>query len=91
MTRGRGYARHAKKRRPANVLDVDGSLSFPCLGWGDNTPDAGETFECGYESTFTCGECLVNGGSWDPRTGEQLGAETLRKLGLAHPWPPELP
>ncbi len=82
MSRGRGQARHAKKRRPANVLDVEGYQTFPCLGWSDHTIDTGETFECGYEPTFACGECLVNGGRWDPRTGRQVGMETLRKLGF---------
>jgi len=86
MGKGRGCARHTKKRRPPNVLDAASFLSFPCKGRWANSPTNGETFDCDYEPLFACGECLLNGGPKDPRPGKQPGAETLRKLGIGDQW-----
>lgn len=41
-----------------------------CKGHWTNTPNSGVEFECEYEPSFPCGECVVNGGRGDPRSDD---------------------
>lgn len=45
---------------------------IPCRGYEINTPDQHE-YDCAYEHVgdIDCGECIVNGGDMDPRTGKK--------------------
>lgn len=50
----------------------------PCLVYYTNTPDYGEEFDCEYDVTWFCEECLCNwkiGGWKDPRTPEKYDEE----------------
>ena len=47
---------------------------YACQGyWSDCTPDNPSEFDCdaGYAGEFTCEDCLVNGGMYNPDTGKK--------------------
>jgi hypothetical protein len=48
----------------------------PCLGYWTHTTDCSD-FGCEYEhaSGFSCDDCVVNGGRFDPRTGAEVHHE----------------
>jgi hypothetical protein len=49
-----------------------------CLGYHINSVDYGEDFDCRYDVTWGCEECLCNwdiGGWKDPRTPEKYDEE----------------
>ena len=63
-----------KRKRPSPI---------PCLGYEIHTPDMHE-YDCRYPHAdkVDCGECVVNGGDMDPRTGRKVDKLRLLKRAL---------
>lgn len=54
------------------VGDVSKEPPIPCRGYEISTPDCHE-YDCSYKyaGDITCDQCVVSGGSYDPRTGKR--------------------
>ena len=66
---------HRLHNLQAGVTRPSAPADVPCLGSWTHTSD-GDDFDCGYLEAggFDCGDCVVNGGRMDPRTGKAYRA-----------------